>query len=310
QRVKGMLLNTQVKSSTSNLLPESALFWAEQEYLEAKLDLLDSTRESAQHTLAILIKRRANIESEVTILVNRLNRIRSGFDSGIFSRIELERIQREVLQLKRVLLELDTEIEVQRGVLEETQLRREELRTERRRESALRQLEIEERITQVNLSIQELKVRIERATIVAATEGKVMVVTVVSQNEVIAPNELIAEIVPTDSALRAEIEISADRVGSLEPGMEARLKVLSYDFTRYGEIVGRIKDISPTSFPNQSGQTVYLVDVEIPGEGLPSGRKVRSGMTVTADILSEQKMILAYLLKPLRALSDRAFTEA
>jgi hypothetical protein len=33
-------------------------------------------------------------------------------------------------------------------------------------------------------------------------------------------------------------------------------------------------------------------------------------MTVTADILSDSKKVLSYLLKPLRALGDKAFTEA
>ncbi len=33
-------------------------------------------------------------------------------------------------------------------------------------------------------------------------------------------------------------------------------------------------------------------------------------MTVTADILTDSKKVLTYLLKPLRVLSDRAFSEA
>ena len=111
----------------------------------------------------------------------------------------------------------------------------------------------------------------------------------------------------------AEVEISADRVGHVVVGMEARLKILSYDFTRFGEIVGQVAAISPNSFQTETGETVFRVRIALPNEGQNAalvGRPIRPGMTVTADILTDSKKVLSYLLKPLRVLSDRAFTEA
>ena len=95
--------------------------------------------------------------------------------------------------------------------------------------------------------------------------------------------------------------------------MEARIKVATFDFAWFGTVTGHVASISPTSAENEQGETVYRVVLALPEEGRNltlSGRALRPGMTVTADILGETKTVLAYLVKPLRSLHDRAFTES
>ena len=214
--------------------------------------------------------------------------------------------------MQRALIDLSGEIAAQVNGIETNGLRRTELLTQRQREAALRRAEVEEKIVNVALSIAEVEARLERAEVVAHVTGTIMELAVSNPNEIVSPGDPIAEIIPDGSAVEAEVEISADRIGHVDIGMEARLKVLSYDFTRFGEIVGHVAAISPSSFENETGETVFRVTVALPRNGENAeltGRPIRPGMTVTADILTDSKKVLTYLLKPLRVLGDRAFLE-
>ena len=297
----------------SDLSAEELLFWAEQSYLDAQLNLIDADSRAITPALAILKDRIASMERELEILSGRLERNRSGQASGAIARNTVEQIERDYLQLQRSILELRGEISAQRSALEANALKTTELFAKRNREAALRQSEIQEQIVNVSVTMAEITARIDRATVRATTAGTIMEIAVANPREFVASGELIAEIIPEQPGLEAEIEVSADRIGTVEVGMDARLKVLSYDFTRFGELVGQVASISPSSYLDDQGNTVFRVTVALPDGGLApqlGNRPVLPGMTVTADILSDSKKVLSYLLKPLRALGDRAFTEA
>ena len=300
-------------SDLAQLQPDELLFWAEQSYLTARLDLIEAERVAIEASYAVLLARRSNLQKEAMLLKGRVERSRRGQTSGALARNDVEKIEREYLQMERALIDLEGEIAGQLNGLETTDLRQAELLAERQREAALRRAEVEEKIVSVALSIAEIEARIDRATVTATVSGTIMQIGVSNAREIIAPGDLIAEIVPDGSAVEAEVEISADRIGNVEIGMEARLKILSYDFTRFGEIVGRVAAISPSSFETETGETMFRVTVALPDNGENAalvGRPVRPGMTVTADILTDSKKVLTYLLKPLRVLGDRAFSEA
>lgn len=297
----------------ADLAPDELLFWVEQSYLAAQLDLLEAEQQSIEASIASIMARRRNLAQEAGLLVARLERSQKAGQMGIISRNDLEQQERELLQLERVLLEMDGNIAAQKNELETSALRKTELLSKRRREAALRRAEIEEKFVETTLSIAEISSRIERAHVVASVTGTVMELAVANPREVIAPGDLIAEIVPGASAVEAEIEVTADRIGNIRLGMEARLKVLSYDFTRFGEVIGRVAAISPSSFETETGETVFRVKIALPNNGESAnllGRPILPGMTVSADVLTDSKKVLTYLLKPLRVLSDRAFSEA
>jgi len=300
-------------NAVSDLEPDELLFWVEQSYLAAQLDLIEAEAKSIETTQSILHARRENLAAEATLLSARVTRSQRGAASGAVARNAHEQTEREYLQVQRALLELDGDITAQSNALETNRLRKAELLASRQRDAALRRAEVQEQIVNVALSLAEIEARISRAKVFATVTGTIMDLAVANPQEVIAPGDLIAEIVPDGSAVEAEVEISADRIGNVEIGMEARLKILSYDFTRFGEIVGRVEAISPSSFKTDIGETVFRVTVALPNEGegaALTGRPIRPGMTVTADILTDSKKVLTYILKPLRVLGDRAFSEA
>ena len=295
------------------LSPKELLFWAEQTYLQSQLDLIDAESRALAPGVENLSEQFHNVTNELSILRERITRSRNAAQSGVVSRNTVEDLDREFLQLERSALGVRREILLQKAELEAMTLRKSELLAKRNREAALRRAEIQQQVTATEVTIDEVTARIERGQVRATLAGTIMDLTVSNPGEFVSPGEIIAEIIPNENVLEAEIEVSADRIGSVELGMDARVKILSYDFTRYGEIVGSVARISPSSYLDEAGNSVFRVTIQLPNNGKSprlGNRPVSPGMTVTADILSDSKRVLTYLLKPLRALGDRAFSEA
>ena len=298
--------------ASANISPEEQLFWAEQSFLSARLDIIAAEYDAIANRIGTLERRRNSMLREQILLNEQLERLSALVSRGSVRNSDVEATEREVHQIERAVLDLDGSILAERDALKANRLRQTELLAERKRDAAQRQAELTEKMVATEQTLAEINARLDRAVIVASISGTIQALSVSGADEVIGPGDLIAEIVPEGSPVEAEVEIGADKIGTIRPGQEARLKVSTYDFTRFGSIDGVVDAVSPTSFENEDGDTVYRITVKLPNGGenaALSGLPIRPGMVITADILSDQKTVLSYLLKPLREIRSGAFTE-
>ncbi len=292
---------------------EEQLFWAEQAFQVARLDILQAEATSIRNRLQSLTARQASLMAELDVIETQRARIQQLADQGSVRINEAEEVSRAKLQVERAILDLESEVSAAEDALLTLDLRRTELLAERVRDAAQRKADLAESRVATRQSLDEIADRLARADIRAEIAGTVQYLSVTGRNEVVAAGDLIAEIVPKNSSIEAEVEISAAEIGAVEPGLLARLKISTYDFTRFGVLSGYVSAVSPTSFQNEVGETVYRVTITLPQDGQGTelaGNPVRPGMTVTADIISGRRTVLSYLLKPLREIRSSAFTEA
>ncbi len=290
----------------------SEAFWSEQAFLAAQLDVLDAETSRLTEQIDSLEDRADLLLEEQEIVLAQRDRYARAAESGVVRLTDKERLEREAIQLSNLLVETQGRISDLAVAQEQVHRRKLELLAQSRRDAAVRLTKVEEELVSLRAVTADAKARIERATVRTRTGGKVQRLEVLQANEVFAPNELIAEIVPVDSSYRAVVNISADQIGSIRPGLEASLKVLSYDFTRFGDIVAKVTQVSPTSFADEQGEIVYRVTIDLTESSLGTAGPVelRPGMTVTADILTGGRSILSYLLTPVRRIQTKALTEA
>ena len=314
RRVTHILENGDLPPDSAELTAfaeDEQVFWAEQAYLSVQLDLLATEAGAITDRLESIAKRRDLHIREQRILEDQVARYRRA--EFAVRRNDLDALERQLLQAERALVDLATSASGERFALRQNELGRKEILAARRRDAAERRADLERLRVEVTKTLEELQARIDRTVVRAATAGTVLNLSITTPREVLAPGDLVAEIVPANSPVQAKVEISADRIGAVELGMPARLRIETYDFTRFGTLEGQVTAISPSSVRNERDEQVFRVTIDLPGNGTDfdlAGREVRPGMTVTADIISERKTVLSYLLKPLRALNDRAFTEA
>ncbi|GFE51909.1 HlyD family type I secretion periplasmic adaptor subunit [Roseobacter cerasinus] len=290
----------------------SEAFWNEQAFLAAQLDVLDAEASRLEQQASSLDDRTDLLLEEQTIVLDQLNRYSRAAASGVVRLTDKERLERESIQLRSLIAETRGRITDLRVAQKQVDRRKLELLAQSRRDAAVRLTKVEEELISLKAAAADAKARIERATVRTRTGGKVQRLEVLQSNEVFAPNELIAEIVPTASSYRAVVNISADQISSIRPGLEASLKVLSYDFTRFGDIAAKVTQVSPTSFADEQGEIVYRVTIDLTARSFGTGGAVelRPGMTVMADILTGGRSVLSYLLNPVRRIQDQALTEA
>jgi len=278
--------------------------------------------ETIRFRLAQIAAMRAQIgvaEAQIDALTAQLSVLRREYEiqagqrdrvmrnqSDVFSLIRREELEREGLRLQSALAQLEGEITIKTATFAGLAADEAELIAQYRSEAKTRRQELMAEKVRVTQSISQLNDRLDRLVLRASVSGTVGAMTIQGRGEVIAAGEPLMEIVPGARRNIAEIEIPADRIGGVTVGGVASLKVLTYDFTRYGDITARVDRISPNSYRSEDGANMYRLQLSFPNNQLD----ISPGMTVMADIKSNRRTILSYLLKPVRVLTDRAFTEA
>jgi adhesin transport system membrane fusion protein len=197
--------------------------------------------------------------------------------------------------------------------LEESRNRLTELDTDNREQVLTEMGVVTNELAQVVQSLEKTFDRVRRLKVQAPVRGYVKGLKVNTVGGVIPAGAIVMELVPLDEELVVEARINTRDVGHVEPGKPVTIKVTTYDFARYGGITGELKEISATTFIDEaSGDPYYkgVVTLDRNYVGFEPGvNQVLPGMTVQADIITGNKTLLEYLLKPVVSSVKTSFKE-
>lgn len=223
--------------------------------------------------------------------------------------------QSQVLALRKQLSDLEGELESLPS--RETHLEQEiaEMRTEMRRmenetsqQALIRLAKVDEELAQNEEIMRRSGARLRDSEIRAPLAGVVNHLRVRTVGAVIGRGEVIAEIVPQEPHLLAEVHISPRDVGHVHEGLPVTLRLTSYDYSRFGGISGKLVSVSAGPFLEPNGSPYHKGIVALDADHL--GRfPVIAGMTLQADIKTGSKSIFEYLLKPIYASAGQAMRE-
>ena len=286
-------------------------------YRLAQIEAIRARRAVTAARRDALAERRGKLGEELDILRAQAARYARASDPAVFTRQQVENLDREILRLERSVAEIEGEALILAASLSETTSQEAELVASYRREAALRLAARREQRLEAAQTLGQIDARLERTVMRAPSGGTVGQIAVRGPGEVVGPGEIVMEVVPTAARLYAEVEVPADRIGGVARGQEANLKVLTYDFTRFGQIAAVVEQVSPSSYPDEEGRPVFRLELSVPEAALSGGggagrpaAALSPGMTVVADIRSGRRTILSYLIRPMRIVTDGAFTEA
>ncbi len=171
---------------------------------------------------------------------------------------------------------------------------------------------IKNKLAQEHESMNKLKNRVDRLEIKAPVRGIIKGLKVNTIGGIINQGATLMEVVPLDKQLVVEVKISPRDVGHIKIGQKVRIKISSFDFSRYGSIEGVLDFISATTFFDVKNNPYYRGRISLSkgyiGESSDSNIIV-PGMTVEADIFTGKKTVLDYLLKPIHLSLKTALSE-
>jgi HlyD family secretion protein/adhesin transport system membrane fusion protein len=262
--------------------------------------------------LAGLGKQTETTRRHIALLKTELD-ARSGLaEKGLTSRFQLLRSQQEMNRAQGQLTQIEAEKEQITRAMAETRGRIAELDATTRADALTELDNVIDDLRDMEETSQKHDNRFRRLDIRAPVRGIVQTLNIHTIGGVVDPGETIVEIVPVDDELVAEVRLSPRDIGHITRGQTARLKFTTYDFARYGSVDGVLKSVSATTILDDEGQPYYKAIVQLNQNhiGPDSGRSpITPGMTLTAEILTDDRSLLQYLLKPIYRGVNEGFRE-
>ena len=155
-------------------------------------------------------------------------------------------------------------------------------------------------LAQVEEQMTKLKDRLERVDIVSPVDGVVQDLKFRTVGGVIPPGATLMNVVPIDGKMHAEVRVQPTDIGFVKKGEDARLKLGTYDFMRYGTVQGTVTMVSSYSTLDEKSNPYFKVIVSIPQNYVgDTDKTIEPGMTVQADIITDRQSVLRYLLRPI-----------
>lgn len=164
------------------------------------------------------------------------------------------------------------------------------------------------RIARLQSEIAAADLATQHTTVTAPVSGLITTMEVPSAGTVLQPGQTLATIAPAGARLLVEASVPNKDMAFIEKGLPAKLKFDAFPFQDYGVVEGTVIEVSPDAQVNKDSQSFYKVtiapqktEIAARGKNIP----LRTGLTLTAEIVTERKSILSFILEPFRKLRSK-----
>ena len=280
--------------------------------LKSTLSILE--RQIAQRTQRIRqIKMLLSMAREQETLIGELSAMREELASRqLVNRTVLLETRRSKVSASSEIARLTEEIGIAEQELAETKNRYTDTQNQSRRDALAELGTVRTEIAELKETLPRLEARVRRLEVLAPIRGYVLDMRVKNIGQVVQPGVLLMQIVADGAKLEAEVRILPRDIGFVKEGQPVNLRVTSYDYSRFGFVKGILKKVGASSMVGEDKASYYqgLVELEHSYVGQVPGRNLlQPGMKVEAEILTGEKTLLAYLVKPLIDIVSMSFHE-
>lgn len=264
---------------TSDVMSYPDIVSAQRDLYERRLRLQREEQEGLQYSL--------KLANEELALVTQLA------STGDASKTEVLKAQRQVSDIQ------STITNKRNGYRQEAQADLAKNRSE---------LEQSEQVlTQRNQALDSTRLK-------APMAGVIKNVRITTMGAVLKPGDELMQIVPSDEPLLIEAKVKPADVAFIRNDLKANVKLDAYDYTVYGSLKGHVIYISADTLEEdlkKDEQPYYRVHIQI--DYIPEQHRdkidVIPGMTAKVEIITGERTVAQYLLKPLRRVGSEALVE-
>lgn len=280
---------------------EKELFESRKREFNSTLNILQEQISQRQHEYKELTSKLDELTRTYALLKKELELTRPLVAQGAVSEVEVLHLERQASQMQGEIETINQTIPKAQSRLQESQLALKEAQLAffNKAKSELNQVLAEmEELSANEIALED---RLQRTNVRSPVTGTINRLLVNTEGGVIQPGMDLVEIVPLEDTLVIEAKIKPSDIAFLRPNQEAKVKFSAYDFTIYGGLDASLEHISADSITDDQGNSFYLVRLRTDRNFLgPESNPlpIIPGMVATVDILTGNKTILAYLLKP------------
>ena len=293
-------------------IDETALFNARQAALQSELEILRHQANQRDQEVAELQTRLVQLERSAALAADELKITEPLAAKRVVSKVDL-------LRLKRQVNDLQGELESARLSVPRLELAQREAHRRIEERFLNFQAEAQRELTTVQTEAAALAEtiaadsdRVNRTDVRSPVRGTIKSLLINTIGGVIQPGQDLVEIVPLEDTLLVEAQIRPADIAFLRPDQPAVVKVTAYDFAVYGGLDAEVESISADTITDDRGDHFFRVRVRTEGSSLEKSGEplpIIPGMTTQVDILTGQKTVMDYLMKPILRIRDEAFRE-
>lgn len=226
----------------------------------------------------------SSIASQIAIAQNQLNILRPLVERRAVSEMEALKLSQDIATLNGKLIELKN------GYAQESYTELSQKKAE---------------LSPLEPIVRQREDQLRRTEIASPVMGRVNKIIINTRGGVVPPGEPIMEIIPVEERLLVEAKIKPRDVAFLVPGMSAKVKITAYDYTIYGDLAGKVEQISADTIEDDTPhgkESYYQVLIRTDGTQLKRDGQplpIIPGMVADVDIISGKRSVMNYLLRPL-----------
>ncbi len=319
----------------SVMVDKSASFWQDKVKIEPQENSQEKVEVSA-HSLAIFrsrlsqlgsqleqsaqgIEQKARAIEEVQITIQaqlsglalvkqEIKMTRGAVQDGAVAELDLLKLERDEIRLKGELSASQANVRQLQAAKSQAEAEYLTVALDFLNRAEAERNEVINKLNALTESMKTLADRLARTKIVSPIDGNVTNILVRSIGAVVEPGMTIMGIVPQDGALIVETRIAPKDIAFVHKGLKATVKFTAYDFVIYGGLKGEVIYVSPDAQQLDDGTTYFEAHVKTE-ENVLNGWPIISGMQASTDILTGEKTVLNYWLKPLLRARANALRE-
>lgn len=299
--VLGRLYGTSYQAQADDLRAQVASMEIRQLRLEAEMEGLD--RFGVSEEQAALVPE--IVKSESALLTARLSDY-SSRRSGAAAVLKQAKAERDLME-KMYAKEIAPLIEVTkaRKAFSDAEAQFNDMTTKIELERAAEYSETLEKLSTLRQQLKLAQDQLARTTLVSPMRGVVNKLSVTTIGGVVRPGEEIMQIIPLDEEMFIDARIAPKDIANVKLGQPATIKLSAYDYTIYGSLPGSVHFVSADTFKDEQqrdAEPYYKVTLRVDLSHLTERQRsfeIRPGMQATVELLTGEKTVLHYLLKPL-----------
>ncbi|MEE5039024.1 HlyD family type I secretion periplasmic adaptor subunit [Pseudomonas alliivorans] len=308
-----LTLPAQVTSSAPQVAAdEHALYESRQRRLASEQRTLNEQLRQKTQELAEFRSKQEQFRSSLALVQQELDMSAPLVGSGAVSPVEILRLKRNAVEIRGSMNANTLAIPRAEAAISEIRSRVQESELGFRADAARQLNEKRNDLARISASRIAIDDRMSRTTVVSPVRGIVKTLKVNTIGGVVQPGSDLMEIVPLEDNLLIEAKVRPQDVAFLHPGQKAMVKFSAYDYTLYGGLPARLELIGADTVTDDKDNSFYLIQVRTDSNHLGSDSKpllIIPGMIATVDIITGEKSVMDYLLKPVLKARAEALRE-
>jgi membrane fusion protein, adhesin transport system len=288
---------------------ERRLYAARLNELEAQLAVVRQQMAQRQQEQSEAQAKRTAAQRGLELSQQELAQTRPLLASGAVSQVDILRLERDITKFRGEVDGSAAQIARARAAMGESQRKIQEAELTFRNEARVELAEATGKLNALTENAVGLADKVAKSQIKSPVRGRVQRLLANTVGGVVQPGKDIVEIVPLDDTLVLEARVQPRDIAFITPGQQATVKFSAYDFSIYGGLEAKVENISPDTIVDEKGNAFYLVRVRTTKVGFTDKLPIIPGMTAEVDVLTGNKSVLSYLLKPVLKVRDGALRE-